>query len=304
VDRYGRLLTHMRITVTLRCNYKCIFCHREGELSSPDKLSVEDILTVAKAAYSLGIKYFKLTGGEPLIRKDILDIIEGLSKLPDVEVSMVTNGYYLYEYADKLRVAGLSRLNVSLHSINSVTYEKITGVNGLSKVIRGIDEALKNGLKLKLNVLALKGLNEQEIVKILDFASQRKVDVNLIELIPIGISPEDYSKLYLNLSYIERYLREISIESYKRRFQNRPVYVMPSGIRVELIRSLGNREFCANCMRIRLTHDGKLKPCLMRNDNLLDISKILDRRAEESWKIEKIKQAIIKANESREPYFK
>ena len=304
VDSYGRPLTHLRISVTGKCNYSCIFCHREGESNTPDFLKVEHIGLVAKVAHGLGVRYFKLTGGEPLLREDIGHIVESIKNLGNVEVSVVSNGFLLVDRVSDLIKAGLDRINVSLHSLNPEVYRVITGVNGLRRVIRGLEACVDHSLPVKLNVVVLRGLNDREYVDLIDYASRRGFNISFIELIPLGLSAKEYLKRHCTLKEVEEYLEEIAVKQYKRRFQLRPVYVMPSGIRVELVKGYGNPELCLNCSRLRLTHNGKLKPCLYRKDRLLDIRPILEADMPLARKEELLEKALRRANFMREPFFK
>ena len=304
VDKYNRPLTHLRISVTSRCNYMCFFCHREGEGRSSTELSVGEIALVCRVARKLGIRFFKITGGEPLLRKDIEHIVRNISQLEGAEVSLVTNGYFLKEKVKSLIEAGLSRANISLHSLNEEVYKAITKVNGLKKVIEGIKNAVDYGLRIKLNTVILNELNHEEYVKIIDFASNIGADVCFIELIPLGIDPREYRKYHVSLKYIKNYLRKHCVKEYTRELQNRPVYVFSTGIKVELVESYGNPNFCLKCRKIRLTHDGKLKPCLMRNDNTVSLIHVIKSDMTLREKEKALERLFIKANSLREPFFK
>jgi len=289
--------------VTSRCNYHCIFCHREGEEGNHDVLTRSDIALVGRVAALLGIRYFKITGGEPLIRSDIVEIVRSLKQQTNGEVSMVTNGYFLSKYANRLIDAGLDRVNVSMHSLNENTYERIVGVRGLNKVIQGIKILKDSEIPVKINFVVLK-YNVNEYKEVIRFAIENDLNINFIELIPLGMPDETFSRLHISLKPIIEYLEEIYSKKYVRDLQARPVYILSSGVRIEIINSAFNPSFCSNCRKIRLTHDGKLKPCLFRNDNLIDISKILTSKATSEEKIEKLIEAFKKANKLREPYYR
>ncbi len=302
-DRFGRRLTHLRISVTHRCNYKCFFCHGEGEIPGPDLLSPEDIAVVAKAVADFGCKFFKITGGEPLLREDIVDIVRLVKEASGGEVSMTTNGYFLWELVDRLIDAGLDRVNVSLHALTREVYRVMVGVDGVARVIRGVREARAKGLPVKLNVLVTR-YNFGEVPRILEFASEIGADINLIELIPIDMSRNLFEKLYVSLEAYVKHLEAEAEQKYTRLLQSRPVYILPSGTKVEVIRGFCNPDFCAQCSKLRLTHDAKLKPCFMRNDNLVDIYPILSSTLGFEEKVTRIKEAILEANKRREPYFR
>lgn len=296
-DRYGRRLTHMRISVTLRCNHDCIFCHREGiDSSISSELGTSDWVFVAEAAIELGIKYYKLTGGEPLLRNDIPDIVSRITSLGG-EVSIVTNGSLLKLYAEKLSEAGLSRVNVSLHSLKPSIFNAITG-GDLQKVLDGIKVAVEAGIPVKINYLVL-SLNVDEYKDIIGYAEKIGADLNIIELIPLGLPYSSYKKLHRSLDPIEEYLEKNSVRRYVREFQSRPTYVLPTGIHVTLVKGYNNPELCMKCTRIRVTPEGKLKTCIYRNDLLIDMKPAIRSRDKE-----KLKQLIIKACLLREPFFK
>lgn len=304
IDRYGRPIENLRITLTHRCNYKCIYCHMEGEEPSYEELTPEEIERVIKVAVKLGIKRIKFTGGEPLIKKDLLEIIERTSSIEGlVDVAITTNGSLLKQIAKKLAEAKLKRINVNLPSIREETYRKITNSEYTPKqIVEGIIEAKKFGIKLiKVNTVVLKGINDSEIYDLMEFTKRENLILQLIELENIGINNDFFLKHYLDLSLIEERLKMEAKEVIVRRnMQNRRRYILKNGEEVEIVKPYENGSFCSACTRIRLTADGKIKTCLMRNDNLIDISKILKSNLSD---VELIK-CFIKAIEVREPYWK
>ncbi len=307
VDRYGRPLTHIRITVTHRCNYRCIFCHHEGEIekNASKELKPVHYKLIAKALNILNIRYIKITGGEPLIREDIQDILHYLKTYGNPkEISIVTNGYYLAEKIGYIRHY-VDRVNVSIHSLIEEKYAKITGVNGLRRVLQGVSKCISLGLHVKVNIVVLKE-NYNEIPNMLDYLHELGVrEVNLIELIPLGLSREQYRRLHVKLEPLETILKARCKGVSIRSFHNRPVYMLKNRLKVELVKSYGNRLFCMGCTRIRLTPYGELKPCLFRNDNLIDLGRILwTENLSEDDKVKLIVKGFIEANKLREPYFK
>ena len=299
IDRFGRPLTHMRISVTLRCNHSCIFCHMEGiplSLSLRNELLPEEYGLIAKAAGDLGIKHYKLTGGEPLLRNDIVNIIREIRPYAS-SISLTTNGSLLAKYAKDLKEAGIDYINVSLHSLKPDVFKFITGGN-LNSVLRGIKEALNVGIKLKIDFLALK-FNENEFKEIIDYASKYGLDMNVIELIPLGIAANEWKSMHVSLNGIEKFLESIAIKKYIKEFQNRPTYVLPTGIKVTIVKGYANPDLCMKCTRIRLTPDGKLKLCIYRNDLYIDLKSALKMKD-----VDRIKELIVKANRLREPFFK
>jgi cyclic pyranopterin phosphate synthase len=288
VDPSGRRFTGLRMALTSRCNLECIYCHREGEASPKGEISAEMALKVAEAAAELGIRSIKLTGGEPLLRPDLEEIISGMPS--SLDLSMTTNGILLGDRALSLADAGLERVNISLDSLNPATYGSITGggKGDLYRVLEGIDSAVDAGLSpIKLNMVVLRE-NEGEFEDLIDLSRQRGLVLQLIELLDmrgLGISGD--------LGRIEGILRERSSRITTREMHRRRKYFL-DGAEVEVVRPMDNTEFCANCTRLRVTSDGKLKPCLLRNDNLVEIG---------TCEKEEIKELLRIANSRREPYF-
>jgi cyclic pyranopterin phosphate synthase len=298
-DGFGREVDSFRIVVTTRCNYNCVFCHREGltGLGRAEVLTPDDYRYLAYVSRKLGILYFKITGGEPLLRRDTPDIVKGIREYSK-EVSLTTNGYFLKNLAGKLADAGLDRLNVSVHSLNDEVYQAITRTRGSVKLIlEGIEQALEHGIKVKLNFLAMK-INIGEFEKIIEYASSKGVDVNVIELIPLGTPHHVYLEQRTSIDPIIEKLHRVSSNITISNFQNRPVYTLPSGIRVTVIKGYGNPDLCARCTRLRLTPEGWIKTCIFLEEPFVDISKELKNK-DEYGVVEKIKKAVS----IRKPYF-
>jgi len=287
--------------VTQKCNMHCPYCHREGETNPSTVMSVEEIVHIVKIALSLGISRVKLTGGEPLLRKDILDIVEGIAELRGLrDLSMTTNGTFLEAMAKDLKMKGLNRVNVSLPTLNPETYRNLRGGN-LRDAIEGVRAAVEAELyPVKLNMLILKNVNEREVERMIQFAERTMTILQLIELEPLNLSDAYYERYHLDLNEIEQRLKEQALEVRTREYmQNRRIYFLPK-VKVEVIHPIENTEFCARCTRIRVTSDGKLKPCLMRNDNLVDILTPLRNGADE----EELTKIFLEAVKRREPYYK
>jgi len=300
-DNYGRPVLNLRISVTQKCNMRCPYCHREGEDHPSTVMSAEEIVHIAKIALSLGISRVKLTGGEPLLRKDILDIVGDIAKLRGLRnLSMTTNGTFLEAMAKDLKMKGLNRVNISLPTLNPETYRSLMGGN-LKDAIEGVRAAVEAELHpVKLNMLILKNINEREVEKMTQFAEQTTTILQLIELEPLNLSDTYYERYHRDLNEIEQKLKEQALEVRTRGdMQNRRVYFLPR-IKVEVIHPIENTEFCARCTRIRVTSDGKLKPCLMRNDNLIDILTPLRNGAND----EELTKLFLEAIKRREPYYK
>lgn len=300
-DNYGRPTLNLRISVTQKCNLRCPYCHREGQASASTEMSTDEILKITQVALALGISRVKLTGGEALLRSDILKILRGIAALRGLrDLSMTTNGTLLASKAKALRKNGLMRVNVNLTTLDSGVYRELTSGN-LKDVLDGVEAAVKSGLyPVKLNMLILKGINEEEIPRMINFAKRSGTILQIIELEPINVKPAYYSSHHQPLNDVEAELEKQALEIKTRAYmQNRRIYFLPNA-KVEVIRPIENTEFCSRCTRIRLTSDGKLKPCLMRNDNLVDILTPLRNGADR----ETLTQIFMEAIKKREPYYK
>lgn len=270
IDPFGRRVTSLRISITNRCNLDCVYCHHEGNVGSKGEMSVETVSNIVHAASEYGVNKVKFSGGEPLVRRDFEDMLSSLPQLKDV--SATTNGVLLASRAYGLKDAGLDRVNISLDSLDTGVYKYITNSSErtLSKVIDGIHMAVDAGLTpVKLNMVLLKGVNDEEIDSMLDFTRGYQGDVilQLIELMDFN----DVSQYQIDADAVEKYLELLADDIRVRRMHRRKKYII-DGSEVEFVRPVDNTEFCANCNRLRVTADGKLKPCLLANDNLVDVS--------------------------------
>ncbi len=303
IDRYGRPVNSIRISITKRCNLNCFYCHREGIKGERDDISPEEFETVFRVASSLGIKKVKFTGGEPLEREDLEEIIS-ISKKYFSDISLTTNGTKLKDRAESLYRAGLNRINISLHTLRRETYRRITGMDMLENVLEGIEEAKRTQLNpIKINMVLMKGINDDEVQSLMEFVKDTKMILQIIELeVPReGIDSPMYRTYHLPLDSIEHYLDTLPHRIEKNPLHNRNRYIIVNGGRyeVELVKPMHNTEFCMNCTRIRLTYDGKLKPCIFRNDNLVPILEEIRKGDEES-----MRKKFLLAVEKREPYWK
>jgi len=300
-DSCNRPVLNLRISVTQQCDKHCPYCHREGETNPSTLMTVDEIVRTVRIAISLGISRVKLTGGEPLLRKEIVEIVQGIKGLEGLtDLSMTTNGAYMKGLAKDLKKAGLSRVNISLPTLKPDAYNNIMGGN-LQDALEGVKAAVEAGMQpVKLNMLVLKNVNDNELDNMIKFAAQTGTILQLIELEPINLSDNYYESHHLSLDKIEQKLETLASETRVRKFmQKRRVYVLPEA-KVEVIRPIENTEFCANCTRIRVTSDGKLKPCLMRKDNLVDLLTPMRNGADD----EKLKETFMEAVKRREPYYK
>ncbi|MDD1651510.1 MAG: GTP 3',8-cyclase MoaA [Methanomicrobiales archaeon] len=264
-DTYGRPFTNLRIALTARCNLRCFYCHAEGECAPAREMTAAEIAEVLRAAGNLGIRTVKFTGGEPLLRDDLCEIIAAVP--PGIESSLTTNATLLADRAGELKEAGLSRVNVSLDSLRHDRYREITGSDLLDDVLAGIRAAEESGLTpIKLNMVLLSGVNEDEVEDFLAFVrGNRNLILQLIELMEFNRCTS-----HGDIDRVEEDLASRSRQVLTRRMHHRKKYCL-DGAEVEVVRPRHNTEFCAFCNRLRVTSDGKLKPCLLRNDNLLDI---------------------------------
>jgi len=300
-DRYGRRVDNLRLIVTNRCNYHCIFCHKEGLVSavnSEERLGPSDYGFLARVLRSVGVKYYKLTGGEPLLRRDVHEIIREIRPHAE-EVSVTTNGSLLRDKAKLLAESSVDRLNVSLYSMREDVYKYLTGGAGsLYSVLEGLKVALDYGIKVKLNFLVMKS-NAGEILEVLRLAEKYGLDVNVIELIPLGVPINVYTREHVELNSIIKLLEKMAVKKVIRDFQNRSVYVLPSGIRVEVISGYGNPLMCSACTRLRLTPEGFIKTCLYVDKPYVDLYEAITTRNEAG-----VLEGFMRAISLREPYFK
>jgi cyclic pyranopterin phosphate synthase len=277
----------------------------EGEEKSAEnfaaEMTVDEIVRIVRVAVGLEISKVKLTGGEPLMRKDITEIVKGIAAIPGIaDISMTTNGILLASLAEELYANGLKRVNISLPTLDGEVYNKITG-GRLEDVLESVKAAVKAGFHpVKLNMLVLKGMNDYAVPEMIEFATETGTILQLIELEPINISDTYYSAHHKSLDEYEDMLRQKAVKVETRQhMQSRRIYHLPSGT-VEIVHPMENTEFCMRCTRLRVTSDGKLKPCLMRNDNLVDILTPMRNGAKDQELIELFKLA----NQKRRPYNK
>ncbi len=303
LDRFGRPVTNLRVSVTKRCNLKCIYCHGEGDIQSNEReMTSEEAKRIVEVAASLGVRRIKITGGEPLLREDICEIISHFKSIPGIEeISMTTNGTLLADFAQDLKRVGLSRVNVGFSSLRPETYSKITGTDKVKDVEGGLAAAADAGLTpIKVNMVVLKGLNDEEIWDMIKYAAARSYILQLIELERQGAAVDVFEKYYADLDEIERQLRRSSDRVEVRSLHNRQIFHLNgTGSKVELVRPFHSSDFCRNCTRLRLTSSGELKPCLMRSDNLVDVLPLI--RGGASGDV--LQNAFTAAVLRREPYY-
>lgn len=267
-DRFDREINYMRVSVTDLCNLRCKYCMpAEGVNKLPhDKiLSREELLNAIRAASELGIEKIRLTGGEPMVKPGILEICKGISALPGVhELCMTTNGTFLPEYADSLKRAGVNRLNISVDTLDPARFADLTRGGNLMDVLDGIQAADTAGFEnLKINVVLSRGVNEDDIREFVEMTRTEKLEVRFIELMPIGEGIGFNRNQFVSADEVLAKVPEL--ESLNSEEGVARLYALPRAKgRVGLIRPI-SCEFCEGCNKIRLTSDGKLKPCLHSN---------------------------------------
>ena len=300
-DKYERPILSLRITLTNRCNVNCLYCHHDGMVKSKDEMTADELYTICKIAKKIGVRKIRLSGGEPLLKKDIVEIVEKIASLGFKDISMTTNGILLGEYAQDLKDAGLDRVNVSLDTLNRETFELITKKDYLEDAKNGILKAVEVGLyPVKINMVIMKDINQNEIDDMFQFCKKHDIVLQLIELIESENCDDDkFSEDYhYKLDDIESELADIADDVREREFmQGRKKYYIDGG-EIEVVKPVDNAKFCAKCSRLRIIPDGKIKPCLLRNDNLVELISHV-RNGESEEELEKI---FINGINKREPF--
>jgi GTP 3',8-cyclase len=301
-DKFKRPLISLRISITNRCNVNCFYCHHDGIVAQDYEITAEEMERICRVAKSLGIEKIRLSGGEPLVRDDIVDIVSRIASLGFRDISLTTNGVLLSRYAKDLFKAGLNRVNVSFDTLNPETYRFITKRGYMELARDGIRSAVEAGLNpVKVNMVVMKGLNSSEIWDMFHFCRKNGVVLQLIELLKTENCEESevLNEYHYDMEDLEEKLTELSTKVKKRNFmQDRKKYFVEGG-EIEVVRPMDNTEFCKNCTRLRITPDGKIKPCLLRNDNLVDLIEPMRR----GYSDEELKKVFLKAINKREPFY-
>ena len=303
IDPFGRHVSYLRVSVTDRCDFRCVYCMAENMTFLPrqDLLTLEELDRVCSAFIAQGVRKLRLTGGEPLVRKGIMTLVESLSRHLKSgaleELTLTTNGSQLAKYAKELAQRGVKRINVSVDTLDPVKFREITRWGELPKVLDGIKAAQDAGIHVKVNAVALKSVNEYEIPSMVRWCHEQKTDLTLIETMPLGDIDGDRTDQYLPLSVVRAQLMDqFTLEDipYKTGGPARYVRVTETGGRIGFITPL-THNFCESCNRVRLTCTGTLFMCLGQED-AADLRKPL--RASESDAL--LNQAIMEAI-SRKP---
>ena len=274
IDPFGRSVTYLRVSVTDRCDFRCVYCMSEHMTFLPkrDLLTLEELDRLCSAFVAKGVRKLRITGGEPLVRKNILWLFRSLSRHLEAgtldELTLTTNGSQLARYAAELKACGVERINLSLDTLDPVKFKAITRWGELATVLDGLAAAERAGLEVKINAVALKGVNEDEIDDLIRFAHGRGADLTLIETMPLGDIEGDRTDQYLPLSIVRARLLDrwtLTDIAYRTGGPARYVEVGETGGRLGFITPL-THNFCESCNRVRLTCTGTLYMCLGRDD--------------------------------------
>ncbi|MFW6285386.1 MAG: GTP 3',8-cyclase MoaA [Bacillota bacterium] len=269
-DRFKREIDYLRISVTDRCNLRCFYCMPEEGVVKKAHANIlrdEEILEAARAAVKLGLKKIRITGGEPLVRKGIYELIEKIHAIEGIrEITLTTNGTLLRGNVKKLKAAGVKRVNLSLDTMDADTYRAITRTPEPIDYHGIIQELIDEGMQpVKVNAVLLRGINDHEIEDFMDLADRYDITVRFIELMPIGHLPYDYKRHLITKDEILQRHPELKLETKERVAEN---YAIPGKRgRIGFIDPISHK-FCSRCNRLRLTADGKLKPCLHSNEEI------------------------------------
>lgn len=276
IDPFGRAISYLRVSVTDRCDFRCVYCMSENMsfLPKKDLLTLEELERVCRAFVDLGVRKLRLTGGEPLVRRNVMQLINNLGQLIDQgkleELTLTTNGSQLERFAPALVDAGVRRVNVSLDTLDHQKFKTITRWGRLEQVLGGLDAAKRAGLAIKINAVALKGVNDDEIENMLAWCGEEGFDLTLIEVMPMGdIGGEERLDQYLPLSLVRsRLQKRFTLEESSHRTGGPARYfdVKETGQRIGFITPL-THNFCEDCNRVRLTCTGTLFMCLGQDDD-------------------------------------
>lgn len=308
-DGFNREIRYIRISLTELCNFRCRYCMPEEGICKKrheDMMTMEEMLSAVKVATRLGINKIRLTGGEPLVKKNIVDIVSKIREIDGVdEICLTTNGSYLSKYAKDLKVAGLDRINISLDTLDKDKFRYMTRIGNLDDTLEGIDAALKeNFKKVKINTVLIGGFNDDEIVDIASLTFKQNTDVRFIELMPMYDGGDFGKEAFVPYSIVIDKIKE----AYKGKYDDDKIIEKVSGDNssvaklykisgakacIGLISPVSNH-FCAECNRIRLTADGKLKPCLHSS------CEISIKGLSEAEMVEKFREAILSKPEKHD----
>ncbi len=298
IDSFGRRIDYLRVSVTDRCNYRCFYCIPPEGVETAERsefLSYEELSRLIGLFSKLGVSKVRFTGGEPLIRRDMVKLVQQVGVLPGIrDLSLSTNAHLLERHARQLHEAGISRVNISLDTLDPAIFSRITRGGELAQVLRGIDAALEVGMHpVKLNMVIMKGINDHEIEQMLDFAIGRGADLRFIETMPIGDAGREgsASHYYPANKVLERIRKRcgeelIAVKGAKGAGPARYYQIGSGPVRVGVISAI-SRHFCEGCNRVRLTAKGELVLCLGQEDTVP-----LGRGLRQGWTDDELVQAI------------
>lgn len=298
VDKFGRHIDYIRLSVTDRCDFRCVYCMTEDMTFLPrnEILSLEELHQVAQAFTELGVRKIRLTGGEPMVRSDVMSLFEKLGALPGLEeLLLTTNGAQLDKYAGPLRAAGVNRINISIDSLDADRFKRISRVGKLDKVLQGIEAAIEAGFeRIRLNSVIMRGYNEDEVLALADYAIERDIDIAFIEEMPLG-EASDHAREDTTCS--NAWVREIIESKYelvdsqdKTAGPSRYVSLQGKKSRIGFISPV-THNFCEDCNRVRVTVEGRLLLCL-GNEHSVDLRAIL---RDPNMGMDDLKMALVKS---------
>lgn len=292
IDSYGRKIYYLRVSVTKRCNLNCSYCGACNEKDNTE-LTAEQIEKIVRAFAHCGITKVRLTGGEPLVRRDICDIAERISRIDGIKkLALTTNGIRLKEFAKPLKDAGVTAVNISLDTTDPQQYKTLTGYDGLTKVFDGISECENVGLSpIRLNAVLIKGKNDMQTESLINIARDRKIDVRFIELMPFSDDGENENLVIKGEDILKQFPDLRPVTTSESDFEKSVArYYEAEGFkgRIGFITPISDK-FCSECNRIRLLSDGKVKACL-GNDEVIDLMDVIDN---EELLRERVREAII-----------
>ena len=299
IDRFGREVTYVRLSVTDRCDLRCVYCMSEDMKFVPREqlLTLEEMNRIGKAFVDLGVNKIRLTGGEPLTRRNILSVFESLGELDGLkDLTVTTNGTLLEKYAQPLKDAGVTRINISLDTLRADRFKKITRIGKLEKTLMGIEEAIKVGFqKVKLNAVIMNGYNDDEILDLVEFVRERNMDISFIEEMPLGeIGDHDRAETYYSSDKLREFLQNHYELTATTEQTGGPAkyyrFADNEHSRIGFI-SPHSHNFCDDCNRVRVTAEGMLLLCLGQ-EHSIDLRKVVRANPSDD---EVLKQAIIDA---------
>ncbi|MXY89636.1 MAG: GTP 3',8-cyclase MoaA [Gammaproteobacteria bacterium] len=298
IDKFGRRVDYIRLSVTDRCDFRCVYCMTEEMQFVPRRqvLTLEELYTVARAFTELGVSRIRLTGGEPMVRSNVMHLIERLGKLPGLdELLLTTNGNQLDKYSGPLKTAGVNRINISLDSLDAERFRRISRVGKLERVLAGIDAAIAAGFdRLRINSVIMRGYNDDEVLPLVEYALDRGLDIAFIEEMPLGeASDHDREDTICSNDWVREQIESrytLLDSAVKTAGPSRYVQVVGSKSRIGFISPV-THNFCADCNRVRVTVEGRLLLCL-GNEHSMDLRAIL-RDSDKDF--EDLKAAIVAA---------